>query len=133
MGSKLGIQAGSPLGHKLGLQAGTPLGPQSSIKDGVNATTIPQPSIPENQNFGTCINKFGSERIARTHADPLPPQEPPPKCITSHEFLCVLYFNCSKTTDQQTPLDIEIRPLEVHRGADVGGVLCSPESFPVTM
>ena len=53
--------------------------------------------------------KKGSETIARTHADPLSPPEPPPKCITPHDVMCVPHFNISETTDKHTPLDIETR------------------------
>ena len=119
VGYKVGLQAGTPVGHILGFQeAGTPVGPQSSNKYGFNSTAIPQPSILENQKYWTCVNEFGSETIAWTHEDLLPPPEPPPKCITPSNFLRVLHFNFSETRDKQTPLDIETRPLGVHRDSN---------------
>ena len=59
----MGSRVRTRVGHKVGLQAGTPVDPQSSITDGFNSTTVPQPFIPEHQKCWTCINKFGSETI----------------------------------------------------------------------
>ena len=112
-------QVGTPVERKSISLVGTPVGSQNSIKDGCSSTSIPQFSIPENQKCWTCSNEFGSETIAWTHADPLPPPEPSPKCLTPHDLLCVLHSNCSEKIDNQTPLDIETRPLGVHRGSNL--------------
>ena len=107
----MGSQVETPVGRKSSSLVGTPVGSQNSTKDGYSSTSIPQLSIPENQKCWTCSNEFGSETIAWTHADPLPPTEPPPECLTPHDFLCVPYSNYSETIDNQTPLDIETKPL----------------------
>ena len=51
-------------------------------------------------------------------SDPLPPPEPPPKCITPCNLQRDPYFNRSETTDEQIPLDIETRPLGVNSGGN---------------
>ena len=117
--SIIGSQVGTPVGHKSSSLVGTPVGSQNSIKDGCSSTSIPQPSIPENQKCWTCSNEFGSKTIVWTHADPLPPPEPPSAYLAPHDFLCVPHSNCSETIDDQTPLDIETRSLGVHRGSNL--------------
>ena len=102
-------QVETPVRYKMCFQSGTPIGLSSCIKDGFNSPSVPQPLIPENWKCWKCINEFGSETIAWTHADPLSPPDSPPKYITLCDFLRVPYFNSSQTTDEQTPLDIETR------------------------